>query len=379
MHTHQPMLTPFLLASALLQATSPAASSGTHRLHRQGHGAHHAALGGGRHAQRHVAAAQTSTGTNATSATRANADHATPAIAPVASSRFVSIDMNLPALGTDRRVVLADMRKELLKNTQATGSRLVFNGGPAGWRGVESANYDFDGTVLERIELVFRSEPTDAATRELFLDLRSTLAKRNGSPSFDRVRDGDASLDRGIDALATQKHATTWAAEGVKTQVVAAYGDNRAVRVIVSRDPHTEAMEAFGADDGHQWAVADLSKLQLAARAAADTLFDDFGEQPTVIEGAKKKGSAIAVRLRTVNIPKGLASVKESTVMDRFDRFADGHWDVDAVKAAKDADIELVVDVLPGATADRYTMRLSAVIAQGKRRGETLYTALQTL
>lgn len=302
----------------------------------------------------------------------------TPELAPGAPSRFISIDMDLPALGTDRRVVLADMRKELLKNTESTGNRLVFNGGPGGWRGVEKAAYDFDGTALERIELVFRSEATDADNRQLFLELRNTLAKRNGSPSFDRVRDGDASRDRGIDALATQQHATSWASDGIRTQLVATYGDGRSVRVVVTRDPHTE-LGAYREDNGHKWAVADSSDQALATRTAADTLFDDFGEQPTVLEGAKAKGKPLTVRLKTVNLPKDLPGVKESTVSDRFERFADGHWDLDAVKTAKDADVELLVEIVPGATADRFTMRLSAVVAQGKHRGATLYTAVQTL
>lgn len=355
------MLTPLLLASALLSSASGTNSGTTIGSTASTH----------RAVKRHVRVA-------AAHAVKPEAKAVTPSVTPSAPSRFISVDMDLPALGTDRRVILTDMRKELLKNTDATGGRLVFNGGPGGWRGVDKALYDFDGTALERIELVFRAEASDADTRSLFLDLRNVLAKRNGMPSFDRVRDGDASIDRGIDALASHKHASSWASAGVKTQLVASYGDSRSVRVVISRDPRSELAE-FAGEENRSWALADLTKQALAARSAADTLFDDFGEQPTIIDGARAKGKPLAVHLKSVNIPKGLAGVRESTVSDRFARFADGHWDVDAATASKDADVELVVEVLPGSTADRYTMRLSAVIARGARRGETLYTAVQSL
>jgi len=117
-------------------------------------------------------------------------------------------------------------------------------------------------------------------------------------------------------------------------------------------------------------------------RHAADSLFDDFGEQPAVIQAAKLKGKPVTVRLSKVVIPKEIAGINEQVLNRRFEAFADGHWDVDSVKQGKQgADIELEVDVVPLSKSQPnvFAMRLNAKVASGKQKGETLYSAVQAL
>jgi hypothetical protein len=308
--------------------------------------------------------------------------------APAGSPRYVAGDLELPALGTDRRVVLSNMRRGGLHMTEGAGSQLVFDGGPIGWLGVDKSTFDFDGMALDQIDLQFATPADDVATRNLFLSLRSALAGRYGLPWFDRVRDGDASQDHGVDALSMQSHQTSWANDGIKVQLSATYGHARSVRVLVSRDAHTERAheltraQSEAADADTHWGAQELTNMAMVSRLAADSLFDDFGEQPLIIQGAKLKGKPVTVRLRSVKIPKGMTGFDEATVAKRFERFVDGHWDVDAV-ASKSAqpDVDLVVDIVPLSKnqTNTYAMRLSAVVATGKQKGETMYTAIQAL
>jgi len=309
---------------------------------------------------------------------------ATPAGAP----RYIAGDLELPALGTDRRVILSTMRRGGLHMTEGKGSELVFDGGPLGCTGVEKSTFDFDGMALDQIDLSFATPADDVATRNLFLSLRSALAQRYGLPWFDRVRDGDAKQDHGVDALAMQSHQTSWANEGVKVQLAATYGHTRSVRVLVGRDAHTERAheltraQSEAQDSATQFGAQELTNMQMVSRLAADSLFDDFGEQPLIIQGAKLKGKPVTVRLRSVKIPKDMTGLDEATVTKRFERFVDGHWDVDAV-ASKSAtpDVDLVVDIVPLSKnqANVFAMRLSAVVASGKQKGETMYSAIQAL
>lgn len=304
-----------------------------------------------------------------------------PASAPV----YYGADLSLPKIGTDRRVVLSEMRRVGLHMVDGEGAHLVFDGGPLGWKGVEKATFGFENNALDEVEIDFASPADDTATRNLFLSLRKALAERNGLPWFDRVRDGDASVDKGVEALALQSHQTSWAGDGTKTVLSAAYGRQRGVRVVVTRDMHSESaaeLTSNATDDERSWAAQDLTNLAMVTRHTADSLFDDFGEQPAILQAAKLKGKPVTVRLSSVKIPKEIAGINETVVNRRFEAFADGHWDVDAVKADKaPADIELVVDVVPLSRSQPnvFAMRLSAKVANGKQKGETLYSAIQAL
>lgn len=305
--------------------------------------------------------------------------------APASAPRYYAPDLALPKMGTDRRVVLSEMRRVGLKLVNGEGQNLVFDGGPVGWKGVEKATFGFEGQSLDQIDLVFATPADDDAARNLFLSLRQALAERNGLPWFDRVRDGDAKVDKGVEALALQSHQTSWATEGAKTTLSAAYGRQRSVRVSVLPDMHTQAAAELGgnaSDDDRTWAAQDLTNLAMVTRHAADSLFDDFGEQPAILTAAKLKGKPVTVRLASVKIPKEISGINETVLNRRFEAFTDGHWDVDAVKSAKaPADIELVMDVVPLSKAQPnvYAMRLSAKVANGKQKGETLYSAVQAL
>ena len=307
--------------------------------------------------------------------------HAAPASAPV----YYGADLDLPRLGTDRRVVLSEMRRVGLHMLNGEGAHLVFDGGPLGWKGVDKATFGFEGMALDQVDLDFAEPADDAAARDTFLALRRALADRNGLPWFDRVRDGDAKVDKGVDALALQSHQTSWVTNGVKMTLSASYGKQRGVRVSVVRDTHSEAaseLTSNATDDDRTWAAQDLTNLALVTRHAADSLFDDFGEQPAVIQAAKAKGKPVTVRLSSVKIPKEIGGINEQVLNRRFEAFADGHWDVDAVKQNKQsADIELEVDVVPLSKSQPnvFAMRLSAKVANGKQKGETLYSAIQAL
>jgi hypothetical protein len=305
--------------------------------------------------------------------------------APATAPHYYSADLSLPKLGTDRRVVLSEMRRVGLHMVNGEGSHLVFDGGPVGWKGVEKSTFSFEGMALDQVDIDFATPADDQGTRDLFLSLRQALAERNGLPWFDRVRDGDAHVASGVDALSLQSHQTSWANDGVKMTLAAAYGKQRSVRVSVVRDTHAEAaaeLTSNATDDDRTWAAQDLTNLALVTRHAADSLFDDFGEQPAVLQAAKLKGKPITVRLAAVKIPKEIAGINEAVLNRRFAAFADGHWDVDAVDAkGKPADIELEVDVVPLSRSQPnvFAMRLSAKVANGKQKGETLYSAIQAL
>jgi hypothetical protein len=297
-------------------------------------------------------------------------------IANFASHVYTAASMtDLPNLGTDRRVVLATMRHAGLKTLTATGTRLVFDGGLPGWPGVTRAAYDFKNNLLTAITLDFATPSDDIANHQLFWDVRDALAVKHGSPSFDRVRDSDRHRDT---VLATQKDATIWANEGVKIEIEATYGDKRGLVVSVARDPHSEYVgEVASVTDTQAWAVRDTTTLTLATRAAAESLLDDFGDQQTIVEGARKKGAPINVRLKSVTMPAALAANAKAAVQERFNRFANGDWDVNAVADAAQADVDLVIEVVPvpNAPTESYQMRLSALIAHGTRSGKTLYSA----
>ncbi len=307
--------------------------------------------------------------------------HSAPATAPV----YYPADLELPKLGTDRRVVLSEMRRVGLHMVNGEGAHLVFDGGPLGWKGVERATFAFEGMGLDQVDLDFAQPADDGATRDLFLALRRALAERNGLPWFDRVRDGDAKVDKGVESLALQSHQTCWVTSGVKMTLSASYGRQRGVRVNVVRDLHTEAaaeLTSNATDDERTWAAQDLTNLAMVTRHAADSLFDDFGEQPAILQAAKLKGKPVTVRLTSVKIPKEISGINEQVLNRRFEAFADGHWDVDAVKQNRQgADIELEVDVVPLSKSQPnvFAMRLSAKVANGKQKGETLYSAIQAL
>lgn len=302
---------------------------------------------------------------------------AAAATTAIASSQIytASTMTDLPALGTDRRVILSTMRHAGLKALESTGDRLVFDGGLPGWPGVSRASYSFANNALTTIELEFKRPGDDEANHALFWDVRDALAVKHGSPSFDRVRDSDKARE-GV--LARQKDATIWANEGVKVAIEATYGTGRALKVSVNRDAHSEyEREVASVTDNKAWAVADSSALTLSTRAVAENLFDDFGDQQTIVEGAKRKGSPINVRLKKMNLPTSLASATDA-IQQRFFRFADGQFDVvKAVNGANEADVDLVIDVVPVANVatEQYQMRLSAVIAHGTRSGQVLYSA----
>lgn len=305
-----------------------------------------------------------------------------PLMAAPSAPHYVAADLSLPALGTDRRVVLSGMRRVGLHMLDGAGARLVFDGGPLGWRDVSRSVFDFDGMTLDLINLEFATQRDDLANRDLFLALRKALAERNGLPWFDRVREGDPAVEKGVEALAMQQHSTSWAKDGTKITLSATYGQHRAVRVVVQRDAHTEAAAelATAGEDDRPWGAQQLTGLAVVSRLAADSLFDDFGEQPAVTQGAKLKGSPISVRLASVHIPKDVAGIDQGNITKRFERFVNGNWDVDAGSRGH-ADVELEVDVVPmsRSTPGVYAMRLSARVAKGNQKGETLYAAVQAL
>jgi hypothetical protein len=301
------------------------------------------------------------------------------AVTSARAERFVAIDMDLPELGTDRRIILADMRRVGTRLIEDKGGVLVFEGGPTGWDEVETTTFTFNGTKLEQVALVFKKQKDDLRTRSLFFVLRRALAQRHGSPWFDRVR--DEAEEKGPASLALQEHATTWTAQGKRFQLAGAYGEERGVKLVLSRHVQTNELADVEESDSEQrhWAVNNSSGVALQARQAADHLLNDFGEQEVVIKGARQKGTPITVRLRNVKLPKNVEGLSAGVISSRFEKFVRGHWDVEGEE--READLELNIEIVPVVAGSRTTfvMRLDAVVARGKERGTTLYSATQQL
>jgi hypothetical protein len=298
-------------------------------------------------------------------------------MAPAAGLR----DLNLPELGAQRHVVLAEMRRQGMKLVDGADARMLFDGSPIGWPGARQTLFLFDGLTLQQIDLLFDAPGDDLATRDSFHELRNQLSHKLGSPWFDRAQD-PKNKARGVTALALHAHASSWIGPQHKILLTSAYGASRRLRITIIPHVRFDEAELAGLDeDDAPWAAKGLSAWTKTVRLTASALLDDFGEQRALMRGAKLKGEPLSVHLRHVDIPTELAGVDREVVERRFDNFVDGHWDLALTHSSRGADIEIDVTIEPVIIGGEltFTMRVEAYVAKGKERGEVLYTASQML
>lgn len=298
-------------------------------------------------------------------------------------AQAASDELSLPKIGAKRRTILAEMRRHGLELVDGEDERMVFDGAPPGFPGVTQAIFYFQGVTLRQIELVFAVPDEDLAARDTFFSMRERLAERLGSPGFDRAKDLVGRRGNRM-TLTLQGHTSTWTDATQKLTLTAEYGAARSLKLtVVQHVPFDEklAIGEDGDDQMNSWAARELTPWATLVKVAADTLFDDFGEQRTVLQGATVKGQPVAVRLREVRIPSSLEGVERKLIESRFDMFTKGHWDVNATKKARAVDLDLDVEIVPVIVngRSRYAMRLEAFTTRGKDRGQTIYSASHLL
>ncbi|MEM6734076.1 MAG: hypothetical protein AAF658_21115, partial [Myxococcota bacterium] len=242
--------------------------------------------------------------------------------------------------------------------------KLVFRGSPDGWPKATTTTFVFRHLVAEEVRLDYIDLPSVKDARRLHAGLKQRLSKWFGAPWLERLPAQDEK------ATASK---TTWENEALYAELASEHSPLDSVSVFIRRSAHLEAkreVEAVKGDaDSYDLAYVGLSTL---AKEAAETLFDDFGELPLVLESARDKGEPLTVKLSDVEVPEEVEGVDRELIERRFMQLTAGNWNLELTSGKRATDVELRVALVPTRVNGKktFSMRLDAYVDErgGNRR-----------
>lgn len=290
-----------------------------------------------------------------------------------------ALPMDVPDLGSRRRVVMSEMRRAGFELMSSANDTLVFRGTPEGWPEATTTTYVFRHLVAEEIRLDYIDVPSVQQAKRLYAGLKKRLTESFGAPWLERRPDVES---RG----SAPPLRTTWENEALYAELLSTHEPLHSVSLSIKRSAHLAAkreVEAVkGDEESYDLAYNGLSTL---AKEAAETLFDDFGELREILEAAKSKGEPLTVRLADVEVPEDAAGVDRDLIERRFMQLAAGNWNLE-LREGK-TDIQLSVALVPTTVAGKktFSMRLEAYVDEGRSQqrkkiaGRKLYSASHRL
>ncbi|MEO0459400.1 MAG: hypothetical protein AAF219_01065 [Myxococcota bacterium] len=270
-----------------------------------------------------------------------------------------NLPMQLPELGSQRRVVMSEMRRAGFELLESEGDTLVFAGAPPGWMKATTTTYVFRHLVAEEVRVDYIDVPNTKHTARVYSDVKRRLSDWFGAPWLDRVPQGRSV--RG-------PLRTTWESPGLFAQLSTERKPINNVSVSVKRSAHFNAkreVESVKGDDMPYDAAQAYVGLSTSAKGAMEALFDDFGEMRLVLEGAKSKGAPLKVSLSEISLPpEELKGVDRMLFERRFFQLISGHWNLEPAGDGQPSDVELKVSMVPTRVKGKqsYAIRLDAFV-----------------
>lgn len=289
------------------------------------------------------------------------------------------LPMEVPELGSRRRVVMSEMRRAGFELMSSENDTLVFRGSPRGWPEATTTTYVFRHLIAEEIRLDYIDMPSANGAKRLYAGLKKRLTEQFGAPWLERRPDVDSTAS-------PPPLRTTWEDEALYAELVSTHTPLHSLSLSIKRSAHLNAkreVEAVKGDEvSYELAYVGLSTL---AKEAAETLFDDFGEMREILDAAKSKGKPLTVKLSEVKVPEDAKGVDRDLIERRFIQLAAGNWNLE-LKDGK-TDIELSVSLVPTTVAGKktFSMRLEAYVDEGRSQrrrkvaGRKLYSASHRL
>lgn len=300
------------------------------------------------------------------------------------------LPFDLPELGSQRRVVMAEMRAMGYRVLDASGDTMVFQGGPVSWKRPTQTTYFFRHNIAEEVRFDYSDMSKDPDADRMFRTVRSRVSRWSGTPWFSR--DADTEMRKG----SMRAMRTTWESPKFATVLESRHGANRGVTLSIRRSARLLArdeVEAIKGDTNPWDQQAEFAGLSTSAKEAVENLLDDLGEHPLVRDGAKRKGKPLHIKLGQLDLGK-VAGVDATLVKRRFLQFVSGHWDMNSVEQSREADLEVNITLVPSMSGGKkiYTVELNAVApnmeaVRGQRKqrrrgakngavaGKTIYSA----
>ena len=277
-------------------------------------------------------------------------------------------EMDLPELGSKRRVVMAEMRIAGANLLDSSGDRLEFIGGPAGLPEASTSSFSFDTDLtLTGGNILFPRVNGREETSRRFRQLSGRITHSCGKPES----------SKGLVA--------TWVCKDTQIELRAdAHGDTE-LTISPPRHQREQAMpQAKPAtdvtDEVAVWSPRFFHERTTATKRAVENLLHDLGHQKFLQWGYRMKGSPLGLRLDNVEVPHGIDGIDGDLLKVRFLYFVRGNWNVDVAKTPQQTDIDLDMRIVEtDGNNPRYAVQLTARAAHGKARGRVLYSRSQHL
>jgi hypothetical protein len=268
------------------------------------------------------------------------------------------------------------MRRGGLALEDGAGSTLVFGEGPAQWVDATQTVFHFDDLKLSRMEFTYENLSTADVLCSTYKKLWERLQSELGYP-WDQTQSLEESCVNGQPAKHLEASFTDFSTRGVLR-----IEGNRA-RVVLGPDG---APGKFGAVQEKVEAEEDTSQYAayaIAARFAAESLLDEFGDQPFVSKAAKRRRRPVFVRLQGIKIAKSLQSVDKMLIERRVRNIIRGEWDLDLTRSARRAELEMKVAIVPalrdGERIYAMTLEVRDAKAKGKNKKKVLFSGARVL
>lgn len=291
------------------------------------------------------------------------------------------LPVELPELGSKRRVVMSKMRRAGFDVVSSANDTLVFSGSPEGWMDATTTTYVFRGLIAEELRLDYIDLKDRKASNRIFASIKTRMSKWFGAPWLDRVPPP-------ADSSGPLK--TTWLNTALRAELMTDHDPLHSVTLSITRSAHLRAkreVESVKGDDMPFGAAASYVGLSTSVKEAAEILFDDFGEMDMVRESAKAKGEPLKVSLSEVSLPKDVQGVDETLIQRRFMQLTAGHWNLESSETAE-SDVEFKVALISSTVGGEriYAMRLDAFVTdtnaatrQPSKRKKKIYSARHRL
>lgn len=261
---------------------------------------------------------------------------------PVPGIGSGELPVDLPRLGSQRRVVMSQMRRAGSRVVDARGDRIVFTGGPQFWPGLSTTTYVFRYLVAEELQLGFTGFEDLKSLNRVYTDAQRRLTQWFGAPWLERLPDGP---------IGESPLRTMFEWPGFHIELTTSQSPEALVVVSIKRSAHLTAkqeVESVKNETAHYDPLRGYIGWSTKVKSAIEALFDDFGELQMVREGAQLKGAPLKVSLRKISLPRApIPGVDRSLVEQRFIQMTSGHWHLEPIDDRLASDVEFRVAFAP--------------------------------